>query len=231
MSRKKKRPTKRKSNRSIAGGRGTVVRADETKFEPHTSFYGSNIVYLDGMFTEDECEDIIEYHHTWNEIKGKISEQDPETKETGSVQSDYRICTLYCPDHENGLKEIDWISERILEAITGVNQDYFKFNVQALVELPNLMRYDSDNSGHYDYHLDVGTSRPNCWRKLSYTLMLNDDYEGGELEFKTGQGVVKYKGPIGRMVIFPSYLLHKVNPIIDDIRWSLVGWAHGNSFQ
>ena len=61
--------------------------------------------------------------------------------------------------------------------------------------------------------------------------MLNDDYEGGELEFKTGQGIIKYKGPVGRIVIFPSYMLHKVNPVTSDIRWALVGWAHGNSFQ
>ena len=50
MSRKKKRPTKRK----IAGGKGTVVKSGETAFEPHSSLYGTNIVYVDDFFTEDE---------------------------------------------------------------------------------------------------------------------------------------------------------------------------------
>ena len=227
MSRKKKRPVKRK----IAGGKGTVVKSAETIFEPHTSLYGSNIVYVDDFFTEDECEDIIEYHHTWEKKEGRISQLDEDTKKTNSVQSDYRICTLYCPPYKDELKQLDWLNEKLLESITGVNQDYYKFNIQALVEAPNLMRYDAENLGHYDYHLDIGTVKPNCWRKLSYTLMLNDDYEGGELEFKVGQGIIKYKGPVGRMVIFPSYMLHKVNPVTSDIRWALVGWAHGNSFQ
>ena len=81
MSRKKKRPTKRK----IAGGKGTVVKSGETAFEPHSSLCGTNIVYVDDFFTEDECEDIIEYHHTWEYKEGRISQQDPETKETDSV--------------------------------------------------------------------------------------------------------------------------------------------------
>ena len=227
MSRKRKRPTKRK----IADGKGTVVKSNETAFEPHTSLYGSNIVYVDDFFTEDECEDIIEYHHTWEYKEGRISQQDVDTKETDSVKSDYRICTLYCPPYNDELKQLDWLNGKLLEVITGVNQDYYKFNIQALAEAPNLMRYDAENSGHYDYHLDIGTTKPNCWRKLSYSLMLNDDYEGGELDFKTGQGIIKYKGPVGRIVIFPSYMLHKVNLVIANIRWTLVGWAHGDSFQ
>ena len=227
MSRRKKKPTKRK----IADGKGTVVKSNETAFEPHTSLYGSNIVYVDDFFTEDECEDIIEYHHTWEYKEGRISQQDVDTKETDSVKSDYRICTLYCPPYNDELKQLDWLNGKLLEVITGVNQDYYKFNIQALAEAPNLMRYDAENSGHYDYHLDIGTTKPNCWRKLSYSLMLNDDYEGGELDFKTGQGIIKYKGPVGRIVIFPSYMLHKVNLVIANIRWTLVGWAHGDSFQ
>ena len=230
MSRKKK-PTKRKTNRSIADGKGTVVKSDETIFEPHISLYGANIVYVDDFFTEDECEDIIEYHHNWEYKEGRISQQDPETKETDSVQSDYRICTLYCPPYKDDLKQLDWLNAKLLEVITGVNQDYYKFNILALAEAPNLMRYDAENLGHYDYHLDIGTAKPNCWRKLSYSLMLNDDYEGGKLEFKTGMGIVEYGPIVGRMILFPSYLLHKVNPVTSGIRWSLVGWSHGPSFQ
>ncbi len=227
MSRRKKKPTKRK----IADGKGTVVKSNETAFEPHTSLYGSNIVYVDDFFTEDECEDIIEYHHTWEYKEGRISQQDVDTKETDSVKSDYRICTLYCPPYNDELKQLDWLNGKLLEVITGVNQDYYKFNILALAEAPNLMRYDAENSGHYDYHLDIGTAKPNCWRKLSYSLMLNDDYEGGKLEFKTGMGIVEYGPIVGRMILFPSYLLHKVNPVTSGIRWSLVGWSHGPYFQ
>ena len=36
---------------------------------------------------------------------------------------------------------------------------------------------------------------------------------------------------LGRMIIFPSYLLHKINPITSGTRWAMVGWAHGASFR
>ena len=58
-----------------------------------------------------------------------------------------------------------------------------------------------------------------------------DDFEGGKMGFKTGKGVVEYGPTVGRMVIFPSYLLHKVNPVTSGTRWAMVGWAHGASFR
>ena len=229
MSKKKKRPIKRK----IADGRGTIAKASETKFEPHTCVYGANIIYVDGIFTKDDCEDIIEYHHTWKSKGGKITEQNPETREVISIEDEYRICTLYCPPDgiKDSLEGLDWLHAKLLDAITGVNQDYYKFDIEAFIEAPNLMRYDADTGGHYNYHLDIGIAKPNCWRKLSYSLMLNDDFEGGKLGFKTGKGVVEYEPTVGRIVIFPSYILHKVFPVTSGTRWALVGWAHGASFR
>jgi predicted 2-oxoglutarate/Fe(II)-dependent dioxygenase YbiX len=32
------------------------------------------------------------------------------------------------------------------------------------------------------------------------------------------------------MIIFPSYLVHKVMPVTSGTRYALVGWAHGNTF-
>ncbi len=202
-----------------------------TAFEPHTSLHGTDIIYVDNLFTEDEREDIIEYHHTWERKEGRTTEKDPETKETDGVKSDYRICTLYHPPCNDELEQFNWLNTKLLKIITKVNQDYYKFNIEAFAEPPNLMRYDAENSGHYDYHLDIGAAKPNCWRKLSYSLILNDAYEGGKLEFKTGRGIVEYSPTVGRMILFPSYLLHKVNPVTSGVRWVLVGWAHGASFQ
>ena len=34
----------------------------------------------------------------------------------------------------------------------------------------------------------------------------------------------------GAMVLFPSYLLHRITEITKGTRYSLVGWAHGNSY-
>ena len=233
MSKRKKNPRKKTTSRKIAGGVGTVVDAAQTSFEPHTSLHLPDVIYVDDLFTKDECEIIINYSSEWETKEGRISSEisNSESGELKSKKSDYRICTLYKPPENEGLKQIDWINEKLLSVISGVNNDYYKFDIKALVELPNLMKYAAEKKGHYDYHLDIGQLKPNCWRKLSYSLFLNDDFEGGAIEFKTGEKKISYKGPVSRMVIFPSYMLHKVNPVTSGTRWSMVGWAHGASFR
>lgn len=91
----------------------------------------------------------------------------------------------------------------------------------------------------YDWHVDTHNQPyPNgLIRKLSFTLLLNNEYEGGEFEIcipspKTEkQRYIKIdnKQP-GTMIVFPSYIWHKVNPVTKGIRKSLVGWIVGKPF-
>ena len=57
-------------------------------------------------------------------------------------------------------------------------------------------------------------------------VQLNDAYEGGELLINNGQMVTTEKG-IGNVTIFPSFLLHKVNPVVSGNRYTLVSWISG----
>jgi len=43
--------------------------------------------------------------------------------------------------------------------------------------------------------------------------------------------VCAYEPREGRMIFFPSWLPHKVNPITKGKRISLVGWVHGPFFK
>ena len=116
----------------------------------------------------------------------------------------------------------------------------YQFNVSGLAEPPNLMRYQAADidkhgkPGHYDWHMDVGPGKVPSMRKISYTLILNpDEYEGGELTFHIGRNFDEpFPGQdeAGSMIIFPSYLVHKVTHVTSGTRYSIVGWAHGNSF-
>tara|TARA_R110000824_G_scaffold129489_2_gene290753 strand:+ start:690 stop:1253 length:564 start_codon:yes stop_codon:yes gene_type:complete len=64
-------------------------------------------------------------------------------------------------------------------------------------------------------------------RKLSMTINLNDDYEGGELEIN-GETVQMKKGTI---VFFPSFLKHQAKPVSRGNRFSLVAWFLGEPFR
>ena len=78
-------------------------------------------------------------------------------------------------------------------------------------------------------------------RKLSVSVSLNDSsqYSGGELEFdfrnrdpglKTTVQCEEIKSP-GTVVVFPSFLWHRVKPVTKGTRYSLVMWNLGTPFK
>ena len=96
---------------------------------------------------------------------------------------------------------------------------------------------------HYDWHFDCwDTTYPNGrMRKLSAIVSLSDpkSYKGGDLEFElfnpnTGKvKIVKCNQikPKGSVVVFPSFLRHRVTPVTKGFRNSLVMWTTGFPFK
>ena len=95
---------------------------------------------------------------------------------------------------------------------------------------------------HYDFHSDSSSTdldQFNKIRKLSLVVCLSDSkkYEGGDFEFQfrnntdpkiiTPVPILKKQGTV---IVFPSYLYHRVKPIIKGTRYSLVMWARGNLY-
>jgi PKHD-type hydroxylase len=93
---------------------------------------------------------------------------------------------------------------------------------------------------YYDWHTDAGVDFP-IYRKLSMTVQLSDpnDYEGGDLEFdlrnqtKSPTNIVNLPKlrEQGTICVFPSFVWHRVTPIITGKRYSLVMWTYGQKFK
>ena len=78
--------------------------------------------------------------------------------------------------------------------------------------------------GHFfDLHQDDSKSYP---RRISFSYYLNDDYEGGEIEFPRFN--LKIKAEAGDMLIFPSNYpyTHLVHEVTQGIRYTIVDWIH-----
>lgn len=128
------------------------------------------------------------------------------------------------------INEYSDVFQKISSHIHHLNNNIFRYSI-SVMEFPQYAIYDSEAEGHYDWHYDTMLRNPgNMLRKLSYSIGLNDDYEGGELEFFSPSGDIKYKTSKGQMIIFPSFIPHKVHPVTKGTRKSLVGWAHGPNF-
>ena len=77
-------------------------------------------------------------------------------------------------------------------------------------------------------------------RKLSMTVSLTnpDEYEGGDLEFDfrnqdeaSQPRICEEIRPKGSVIVFPSFVWHRVKPVTKGIRHSLVCWNLGYPFK
>ena len=88
----------------------------------------------------------------------------------------------------------------------------------------------------YNYHTDTafGNDKPKEMtntRKLSAVVLLSDpekDFTGGEFEIFLHGKVPMQKG---QLILFPSFLAHKVNEVKSGERRSLVLWVEGPKFR
>ena len=73
-------------------------------------------------------------------------------------------------------------------------------------------------------------------RKMSLVMLLSDpskDFVGGDflLNYSREDNAEVLPLSKGRIVAFPSFLLHKVKPVIRGVRKSLVIWVEGPKFK
>tara|TARA_Y100000114_G_scaffold85334_1_gene78856 strand:+ start:545 stop:1120 length:576 start_codon:yes stop_codon:yes gene_type:complete len=169
--------------------------------------------------SKDICQKIIELHKDSRNVsvQGKIQQDNSNIVNVNVRQTEVFII------HECH----EWVDELILNCAKLAN-DQFDFAVTGLFERPQLLKYSAPSNG-YDWHLDIGMGDSST-RKISISILLNDDYEGGELAFFT-DGETDIKPDCGTAVAFPSYLSHRVLPITRGIRWSLVCWVAGDPFR
>lgn len=103
-------------------------------------------------------------------------------------------------------------------------------------------------SQHYNWHMDSHTKPINnpknpfygLNRKLSVTVSLaeGDTYDGGDLEFDLRNNsdstpniiTSKEARKKGSIIIFPSFIWHRVAPVTRGTRYSLVIWNLGKPF-
>ena len=203
--------------------------------------YLDRVATLPQVFSKDECADIINNAlNNWSETESKIQkDRDGKIEQNFEDDFDYRNTTLFVPP-----KADDFIFTRVLSAIQSFNscENGYNFDIQGLAEPPNVMRYQAADinkhgkPGRYDWHMDLGPGSVPSMRKISYSILLNPgEYEGGELCFHIGRFTDPFPGQdgtevTGNMLLFPSYVVHRVLPVTKGTRYSMVGWAHGNSF-
>lgn len=115
------------------------------------------------------------------------------------------------------------------------NKNAFGFDIDYIPEV-QFTSYSAEANGKYDWHYDTFWANPTVYdRKLSIVIQLSDSdsYTGGNFQFDSQlpqppEEAIRTKGTV---IVFPSFLLHRVTPVLSGTRNSLVTWVQGPKFR
>ncbi len=109
-----------------------------------------------------------------------------------------------------------------------------KTTVIQLTDIEPLQYSEYGVGGEYGWHRDIHDKPyPNgLIRKVSFSTILNDDFEGGEFDIETKNPADKkrydtFDNKKQNTIIFPSHMWHRVRPVKSGVRKSIVGWVLG----
>ena len=176
------------------------------------------------MFTQQECKKIIDLTNDVYPVSASIG----GSKDTSKIVRNIRSADIYNINYEKGTQ---WIYDKILATVIHANTTHFDYEIAGLLNGLQLIHYSADEKirGHYDWHVDAGNGEVST-RKISFTCQLSDPdtYTGCELIINNHTSELIGTRECGSMHLFPSYMPHKVSPIISGDRYALVIWIHGS---
>jgi len=200
--------------------------------------------YFSGVLTPKFCDDVIAYANQQEEVMARTGDfKNRElTKEEVKDLKRKRNSDLVWLNDTWIYKELHpYVHEANRQA--GWNFDWERSESCQFTKYKHNQYYDWHCDSHakpYEEGFDKGTIR-----KLSMTCQLTDgsEYTGGELEFDfrnydphmrdESKHRVQCKEilPKGSIIVFPSFVWHRVKPVTSGTRYSLVVWHLGRPFR
>ena len=188
---------------------------------PYTAHYQTMYVYNAPkiLFTPEECDRIIRIGHA--------QRLEPQRNQYQLADvSDFYMHVAYIPP----CPETEFVYDRLWELIVAMNTRYWNFELYDFAEPLKFTEYEKTNGTciHTDNNM-----HDSIYRKLTVIVQLSEEtnYVGGEVVIyntKYPKTLFKQRGTVA---IFPTYILHKVEPILCGMRNSLVAFAHGPPFR
>ena len=152
-------------------------------------------------------------------------------------------------DHNMRKNKVTWNDDAELYGMLWPHLNFvnaaagWRFAITACEPLQYTIYYNSKN--HYDWHIDSmpGDEGTDTIRKISAVVQLSDpaEYEGGDFNIATVEkdatdwsawpvDIPQLKQR-GAAIFFPSTLFHRVQPITNGTRRTLVAWFRGPAWR
>jgi len=183
-----------------------------------------NLLVLKGEVPSDICKKIINIVKDWE--KGTVETPDREIKGERNIRKSDIFWS-----YDQWIFDYIWKYMDVYNEITGLRYDI------SGVESIQITKYEKGD--YYDFHFDGKGSHKNVVnekvRKISMTIQLNEEYEGGEFKVAwcdEGKLVTETLDKAeGTIILFPSILEHCITPVTSGTRYSLVAWFIGVPFK
>ena len=202
--------------------------------------------YFSGVLTPKFCDEVIAYANAQKESiarTGGYDKKELSEEDVKNIQRKRKSDLVWLND--------TWIYKELHPYVHQANKAAgWNFDWERS-ESCQFTKYKLNQ--YYDWHCDSwdkpydrpGKLDHGCIRKLSMTCQLTDgsEYTGGELEFDfrnydphmrdESKHRIQCKEILskGSIIIFPSFVWHRVKPVTSGTRYSLVVWNIGRPFR
>lgn len=197
-----------------------VTKKSDKDLSKGSSLY-DYILVVENVMSPEVCDAILdEYAYSTQWQQAEI-ESGPAT--------DIRSCNVIPISHQGSMRfgnydKRKFIDSAIFESVGMTMNAYFDIHQVTPHESLrdsgyDLLRYKTGE--HYSQHVDSSAKHP---RHLSCSIILNEDYEGGEFAFFDRS--IKFRPPKGSAIMFPSNFMypHEITQVTKGTRYSIVTW-------
>ena len=198
--------------------------------------------YFTGVIPTRICDEIVKTGESFTKEKGltggDIKKNPPSEEELENIEKKRKSDVVWLSGY--------WLYKELHPYINIANE---KANWNFQWDWTESCQYTEYKEGQfYDWHCDSNPTPydkpddPNTngkIRKLSLILSLSEpeEYEGGDVEFgfydnegNKQPSICEEVRPRGSLIIFPSFVWHRVKPVTRGIRHSLVCWSLGQPY-
>jgi hypothetical protein len=120
------------------------------------------------------------------------------------------------------------IGATLTSCALNINHQYWKYNITHSNQAEFLMY---DVNGKYEAHVDTFHTHGDETRKLTALAILNDDFEGGKFYIMNSSEKTYPPQEKGDIIVFPSFMVHGVEPVTKGLRYTVVTWMVGPYFK
>ena len=142
----------------------------------------------------------------------------------GNLNEEFRKVTVQYPG------EFNFMSMMLYSFGMKANTRCWNYDLYGVAQC-DLLTYNAGGD-KYDGHVDTQIVAPGIVRKLTAIAFLNDGYEGGRFYFMRDARNKQYiESKPGSVLVFPSHIMHGVEPVTAGVRKSIVTWLVGPNFK